>query len=211
MFFFIFHRRNPITRSGGWTLSCNSKILRTRGEAKIDIKNCLRKYEWHWKHLLCGTSCSYNCWYILLKTTRFATLFRTAECEWKTVRWNAITSFSLNGCDTVSFLVDERICSVKRWRNVKGKVKSSPQESSTKDCSSTSARVRIFLEKLLEKMYTLLHGFYKYLVQKDEYCVLILGLDDAGKTVSARQSARERQSSERRLFCRPTSRRRRPS
>lgn len=33
-------------------------------------------------------------------------------------------------------------------------------------------------------MYTLMHGFYKYLVQKDEYCVLILGLDDAGKTVS---------------------------
>lgn len=33
-------------------------------------------------------------------------------------------------------------------------------------------------------MYTLLHGFYKYMVQKDEYCVLILGLDDAGKTVS---------------------------
>ncbi|XP_013190042.1 ADP-ribosylation factor-related protein 1 [Amyelois transitella] len=31
-------------------------------------------------------------------------------------------------------------------------------------------------------MYTLLHGFYKYLVQKDEYCVLILGLDNAGKT-----------------------------
>lgn len=29
-----------------------------------------------------------------------------------------------------------------------------------------------------------MHGFYKYLVQKDEYCVLILGLDDAGKTVS---------------------------
>lgn len=34
-------------------------------------------------------------------------------------------------------------------------------------------------------MYTLLHGFYKYMVQKDEYCVLILGLDDAGKTVIA--------------------------
>lgn len=32
-------------------------------------------------------------------------------------------------------------------------------------------------------MFTLLHGFYKYLIQKDEYCVLILGLDDAGKTV----------------------------
>lgn len=33
-------------------------------------------------------------------------------------------------------------------------------------------------------MYTLLHGFYKYVIQKDEYCVLILGLDNAGKTVS---------------------------
>lgn len=33
-------------------------------------------------------------------------------------------------------------------------------------------------------MYTLLHGFYKYLTQKDEYCVVILGLDNAGKTVS---------------------------
>lgn len=32
-------------------------------------------------------------------------------------------------------------------------------------------------------MFTLLHGFYKYLIQKDEYCVLILGLDAAGKTV----------------------------
>lgn len=32
-------------------------------------------------------------------------------------------------------------------------------------------------------MYTLMHGFYKYMVEKDEYCVLILGLDDAGKTV----------------------------
>lgn len=33
-------------------------------------------------------------------------------------------------------------------------------------------------------MYTLLYGFYKYVIQKDEYCVLILGLDNAGKTVS---------------------------
>lgn len=33
-------------------------------------------------------------------------------------------------------------------------------------------------------MYTLLYGLYKYLMQKDEYCVLILGLDNAGKTVS---------------------------
>ncbi|XP_073972658.1 ADP-ribosylation factor related protein 1 [Rhodnius prolixus] len=31
-------------------------------------------------------------------------------------------------------------------------------------------------------MYTLLSGFYKYIVQKNEYCVLILGLDNAGKT-----------------------------
>ncbi|KAJ8913852.1 hypothetical protein NQ315_003761 [Exocentrus adspersus] len=31
-------------------------------------------------------------------------------------------------------------------------------------------------------MYTLLYGFYKYVVQKDEFCVLILGLDNAGKT-----------------------------
>ncbi|KNC26909.1 hypothetical protein FF38_10939 [Lucilia cuprina] len=31
-------------------------------------------------------------------------------------------------------------------------------------------------------MYTLLNGFYKYLTQKDEYCVVILGLDNAGKT-----------------------------
>ncbi|KAK3927644.1 ADP-ribosylation factor-related protein 1 [Frankliniella fusca] len=31
-------------------------------------------------------------------------------------------------------------------------------------------------------MYTLFYGLYKYMVQKDEYCVLILGLDNAGKT-----------------------------
>lgn len=33
-------------------------------------------------------------------------------------------------------------------------------------------------------MYTLLSGFYQYIVQKDEYFVLIVGLDNAGKTVS---------------------------
>lgn len=32
-------------------------------------------------------------------------------------------------------------------------------------------------------MYTLVTGFYKYLTQKDEYNILILGLDNAGKTV----------------------------
>lgn len=36
-------------------------------------------------------------------------------------------------------------------------------------------------------MYTLLYGFYKYLTQKDEFCVLILGLDNAGKTVIINQ------------------------
>lgn len=34
-------------------------------------------------------------------------------------------------------------------------------------------------------MYTLLSGLYKYMFQRDEYCILILGLDNAGKTVSA--------------------------
>lgn len=37
-------------------------------------------------------------------------------------------------------------------------------------------------------MFTLLHGFYKYLKQKDEYCVLILGLDNAGKTVCSNEN-----------------------
>ncbi|XP_037078125.1 ADP-ribosylation factor-related protein 1-like isoform X2 [Pollicipes pollicipes] len=31
-------------------------------------------------------------------------------------------------------------------------------------------------------MYTLLRGFYKYMVQKDDYFLLILGLDNAGKS-----------------------------
>ena len=33
-------------------------------------------------------------------------------------------------------------------------------------------------------MYTLFSGLYRYLTIKDEYNVLILGLDNAGKTVS---------------------------
>jgi ADP-ribosylation factor related protein 1 len=32
-------------------------------------------------------------------------------------------------------------------------------------------------------MYALLSGLWKYLFQKEEYYVLILGLDNAGKTV----------------------------
>eukprot|EP00794_Sanderia_malayensis_P004697 gene4697-5312_t len=31
-------------------------------------------------------------------------------------------------------------------------------------------------------MFTLLSGLWKYVFQKDEYCILILGLDNAGKT-----------------------------
>ena len=37
-------------------------------------------------------------------------------------------------------------------------------------------------------MYHLLSGYYKYLFQKDEYYVLILGLDNAGKSVSLGKS-----------------------
>ena len=33
-------------------------------------------------------------------------------------------------------------------------------------------------------MFTLFYGLYKYLFKKDEFFVLILGLDNAGKTVS---------------------------
>ncbi len=32
-------------------------------------------------------------------------------------------------------------------------------------------------------MYSLLSGLYKYLTRKEEYYVLVLGLDNAGKTV----------------------------
>ncbi|CAN8001525.1 unnamed protein product [Ixodes hexagonus] len=37
-------------------------------------------------------------------------------------------------------------------------------------------------------MYTLLHGFWKYISQRDEYYVLILGLDNAGKTTYLEQT-----------------------
>ena len=39
-------------------------------------------------------------------------------------------------------------------------------------------------ENYILQMYTLLSGAWRYMFQKDEYFVLILGLDDAGKTVS---------------------------
>lgn len=34
-------------------------------------------------------------------------------------------------------------------------------------------------------MFTLLYGFWKHVFKKDDYFVLILGLDNAGKTVCA--------------------------
>ncbi|XP_035668134.1 ADP-ribosylation factor-related protein 1-like [Branchiostoma floridae] len=37
-------------------------------------------------------------------------------------------------------------------------------------------------------MFTLLHGLWKYLFQRDEYCILILGLDNAGKTTFLEQT-----------------------
>uniref|UniRef100_A0A7M4EF74 ADP-ribosylation factor-related protein 1 n=1 Tax=Crocodylus porosus TaxID=8502 RepID=A0A7M4EF74_CROPO len=37
-------------------------------------------------------------------------------------------------------------------------------------------------------MYTLLSGLYKYIFQRDEYCILILGLDNAGKTTFLEQT-----------------------
>lgn len=37
-------------------------------------------------------------------------------------------------------------------------------------------------------MYTLLSGAYRHYFQKDEYCILILGLDDAGKTTFLEQT-----------------------
>eukprot|EP00914_Ancora_sagittata_P028319 GHVO01055793.1.p1 GENE.GHVO01055793.1~~GHVO01055793.1.p1 ORF type:complete len:203 (+),score=31.24 GHVO01055793.1:156-764(+) len=37
-------------------------------------------------------------------------------------------------------------------------------------------------------MFTLLSGFYKYMFQKEEYFVLILGLDNAGKTTYLEQT-----------------------
>lgn len=37
-------------------------------------------------------------------------------------------------------------------------------------------------------MFSLLYGFWRYLFQKDEYYVLILGLDNAGKTTFLEQT-----------------------
>lgn len=37
-------------------------------------------------------------------------------------------------------------------------------------------------------MFSLLYGFWRYLFQKDEYYILILGLDNAGKTTFLEQT-----------------------
>ena len=37
-------------------------------------------------------------------------------------------------------------------------------------------------------MYTLLSGAWKYYFQRDEFCILILGLDNAGKTTFLEQT-----------------------
>ncbi|XP_074699777.1 ADP-ribosylation factor-related protein 1 isoform X2 [Strix aluco] len=41
---------------------------------------------------------------------------------------------------------------------------------------------------VMSRMYTLLSGLYKYMFQRDEYCILILGLDNAGKTTFLEQT-----------------------
>ena len=37
-------------------------------------------------------------------------------------------------------------------------------------------------------MFSLLHGLWRYLTQKDEYFVVIVGIDDAGKTTFLEQT-----------------------
>ena len=36
-------------------------------------------------------------------------------------------------------------------------------------------------------MYSLVSGLVKYILKKDEYCILIIGLDNAGKTTILEQ------------------------
>lgn len=57
-------------------------------------------------------------------------------------------------------------CGVDPWSD-KGTVNNTPEST--------------YLVEL--RMFALLSGLWKYLFQKDEYCILILGLDNAGKSV----------------------------
>ena len=54
------------------------------------------------------------------------------------------------------------------------------------DTDSSDTLTIIFLSffTIFVQMFTLLSGLWKYLFQKDEFFVVILGLDNAGKTVS---------------------------
>merc|ERR1712029_1337203 len=42
--------------------------------------------------------------------------------------------------------------------------------------------IKVIITKVILKMYTLMSGLYRALTQKEEFSVLILGLDNAGKT-----------------------------
>ena len=50
-------------------------------------------------------------------------------------------------------------------------------------------------------MYTLLSGAYRYYFQKDEYCILILGLDDAGKTTFLEQTKTKFSKGNLKIYC----------
>ena len=51
--------------------------------------------------------------------------------------------------------------------------------------SQLSVHIHVFAEILKSwlKMFTLLQGLWKYFFRKEEYYIVILGLDNAGKTV----------------------------
>ncbi|KAF0035476.1 hypothetical protein F2P81_013234 [Scophthalmus maximus] len=62
------------------------------------------------------------------------------------------------------------------------------QQNRITAASRTSQLCILSAASVHAEMYTLLSGLYKYMFQKDEYCVLILGLDNAGKTTFLEQT-----------------------